>query len=226
LQVSASPTGTSVRPFRANYEVVYKGRSAGVSEFSVTQEGANSEYRFASHTKLRGLAARLVVPHAIVENSRFTVVEGLIRPGEFEYQDGSRKGGDNYGIQFDWAGGQAALAIEDGLREIPLHPGVFDRGSSQVAIMLDAAADRVPARYEIIDDDGLEIYEVSELDPAPAPTGYGAIPSRRFSQQRQGSSRSTVLWLAPSLGFLPARIEQIRNGEAETIFVLDSVEFH
>lgn len=215
----------SITAYEASYELVYKGRSAGESVFSVSHNAADGSYRFTSNSRLRGIIGRLVAPRPVVEESRFRFEQDRIRPVEFHYEDGSRKGEDNYEVVFDWEAGVATLTTENGSRDIALEPDALDRGTSQVAVMLDAARGTTPETYRIIDDDGLEVYEVTKLGPAATTTGIGEIETIRFSQQRIGSSRSTVLWTAPELHHLPVRIEQIRDGEPQTVFVLQSVEF-
>jgi len=215
----------AVSTYRASYEIFYKGHRAGLSEFSVMQNTDDGTYRFVSNSRLRGIIAWFVAPRPIVENSSFHVEGGQLRPAAFFYEDGSRKGDDNYRIAFDWPAGAATLTTEDGPREIKLESGYFDRGSAQVATMLDAARGAVPGAYRIIDDDGLETYAVTKLGDARTTTGIGELATINFSQQRTGSSRRTILWMAPELRFLPVRIEQTRDGEAETVLVLESIEF-
>jgi hypothetical protein len=55
-------------------------------------------------------------------------------------------------------------------------------------------------------------------------TGVGSLETRRYIQHREGSSRSTWLWVAPSLGYLPVRVEQRRNDEVQTSFLLTGVD--
>lgn len=225
-QSAGSAPGTPpITPYSASYELFYKGRRAGMSEFSVSRNAESDTWRFVSNSRLRGIVGRLVAPRPVIEDSRFVLERGEIRPAVFHYEDGSRKGDDNYEIAFDWSAGTAQLTTGNGPREVVLEPGILDRGTSQVAAMLDAARGTTPETYRIIDDDGLEVYEVTALGPATTTTGIGEIETVRFSQQRIGSSRSTVLWTAPGLHHLPVRIEQIRDGEAQTVFVLESVEF-
>lgn len=211
--------------YRATYEVFYKGRRAGSSTFSVLHNADDGSWQFVSNSRLRGIVARLVAPRPVIEDSRFVLDQGRIRPTGFHYEDGSRKGEDNYDIAFDWGTATAKIRTADGPRDFDLEIGVLDRGTSQVAIMLDAARGTIPPTYRIIDDDGIDLYEVTELDPATTTTGAGEHETRRFSEQRPGSSRATVLWIAPALRHLPVRIEQLRNGEPRTAFVLESVEF-
>jgi hypothetical protein len=55
-------------------------------------------------------------------------------------------------------------------------------------------------------------------------TPVGELEVLRYRQQRVGSSSSTSLWVAPSLRYLPVRMERQRGDSTDTIFVLESVE--
>ncbi len=227
LAMTAAPVALqaqTIRTYSAEYSIEYKGRDAGTSSFSVEATEDPGQYRFISHSELKGLIARLVAPRPVIDDSRFDLSGAAPRPLEFRHEDGSRKGEDNYTIVFDWPAN--AVLTEGGNRhDIPLHAGILDRGSAQVALMNAAARGSVPATLDIIDDDGLETYALEAIEPASVSTGQGAYETVRYSQQRVGSSRHTIFWMAPALHHLPVRIEQIRDGEAQTVFELISVEF-
>jgi hypothetical protein len=58
---------------------------------------------------------------------------------------------------------------------------------------------------------------------ATTATGIGQVATRAFVQHREGSSRATTIWAAPKLRYLPVRIEQRKDGEVQTAFILSSV---
>ena len=89
--------------------------------------------------------------------------------------------------------------------------------------MHDLGNCRLPDSYRSVDDDGVREYSYTRLEDRPTETGIGELKTVRLSQQREGSSRETILWLAPELAYLPVRIEQIRDGEIETVFTLDDL---
>jgi hypothetical protein len=105
-----------------------------------------------------------------------------------------------------------------------LQPGALDRGSLQVALMADLAANGRPGHYLRADEDSTTAYDYTDNGDATIATGLGPLATRSFMQQRENSSRSTWLWFAPALNWLPVRIEQRRNGEVQTAFTLASVE--
>lgn len=207
--------------YTAQYEVRYKGRRVARAEFTVTRLAEN-RYEFRSTTQARGIW-RVLSPQAALEISEFETRAGLIAPVRFEYQDGSKKGEDNFSIEFDATSGEIHIDDQEGRQTLALEEGLLDRGSLQVALMRDAAACEVPGPYRYVDDDGERMYRYEQLDDRTAETGIGDLDTVRFSQQSEGSSRTTVLWLAAELAYLPVRLEQIRNGEVQTVFTLEDV---
>jgi hypothetical protein len=214
---------TVLPTYTATYEVIHKGRAVGSSEFSVSYDDAKDLYTFRSRTVVKGMMLKLVSPNAVVERSDFVVRGGEIRPLEFWYEDGSRKGEDNVHAIFDWDAGTVVIAAER-RSELALQPGVLDRGSMQVAVMRDMASGAAPGPYVLADEDALKTYEYVLESEERTPTPLGELGTLRYRQQRQGSSRSTALWVAPQLQYLPVRIEQIRDGQSDTVFVLQSVQ--
>lgn len=208
--------------YQSEYEVRYKGRRVARAEFSVTA-GTDGEHIFQSATRARGIW-RLASPDPAIETSRFSVVDDRLAPVHFDYQDGSRKGEDNYSVEFDAAGNQVRIVGAGGALEIPFEQGLLDRGSLQVALMHDLSLCRTPGPYRYVDDDGIRTYQYERLDDLETDTGVGRLSTVRFSQSREESSRTTILWLAPALSYLPVRIEQIRDGEVETVFTLEKVD--
>ncbi len=211
----------SIATYRAVYEVEYKGKPLGTSEFSVTYDASRQLYRFESRTMARGLL-KLVSPNPVVERSDFRVEGSLIQPLEFWYEDGSRKGEDNLHVVFQWDTRTAVVDGEHGRRELSVAPGVLDRGSLQVALMRDLARTGQPGSYELADEDAVKPYHYTVNGEETIPTGLGELRCIALVQQRQGSSRSTLLWLAADHDYVPARIEQRRDGEIQTAFTLQS----
>jgi len=227
LGLLASPVWSeAVIPlYEAQYQAQYKGRNSGISVFSVAHDTDRDLYTFESHTQVKGLL-RLASPRPVIEHSEFGLQNGQLRPLTFRFEDGTRKGEDNYVAHFDWSAGEVALHGEAGTRTLTLEPGVLDRGSLQVAIMRDVAAGRVPGPYVLADEDSLKTYEFSFEDDAEIDTPLGNFTARRLKQQRRGSSRHTVIWMVPELRHVPVLIEQYRDGEVRSAFVLEALEWH
>jgi len=219
---TASTAQPIVAEYRANYEVRHDGRRAADVEFSVAAAGSG-EYLYRSVTEARGLL-KLVAPNPATEQSRVRVAGNDLRSLQFDYVDGSRKGEDNFSIAWDEAAGQIRITRADGTESLPHDPDLLDRGSLQVAVMRDLAACRLPGPYRWVDEDGIRTYRYERLEDQVAETGAGDFETIRFRQQREGSSRQSILWLAPSQSYVPVIVEQIDDGEIETVYTLTAIE--
>jgi hypothetical protein len=206
----------------ATYRVDYKGKEAGTAEFSVRYLADRDVYEFRSRVQAKGML-KLARPNPAVERSEFRVDANGIRPLEFWYEDGSRSGEDNFHVVFDWQRNVATVSAAEARRELTLPAATLDRGSLQVALMRDLAATGAPGTYRLADEDSVAEYRYVDNGTATMPAGAGSVETRVFTQQREGSTRATWLWVAPEMHFLPVRIEQRRGGEVQTAFALVSV---
>jgi len=224
--VVAAPDARGADPaiatYTATYRVEYKGKEAGTAEFSVRELADRGLYEFSSTITAKGLL-KLARPKPAIERSHFRTNAAGIRPVEFWYEDGSRSGEDNLHMAFDWDRRVATVTGAEARRELALPEAALDRGSLQVALMRDLAATGSVRAYALADEDSVTEYAYTDNGTATITTGAGAFDARVLTQQRAGSSRTTWLWVAPQLKFLPVRIEQRRDGEVQTAFDLVSV---
>lgn len=221
---AAADVDPTIRAYDAVYQIEYKGRVVGRSEFSVRYDERDERYRFSSTSRFRGFL-RFFSPKALIERSEFVSVGGKVTPLEFWFEDGSRRGNDNVHIAFDWNEGIATVTSDDRETNYPITQGALDPGALQVQVMLDIARSAPRDSYTLADEAGLSTYfYVTEADEV-IETPLGAYSARAFVQEREGSSRQTFIWTAPELRQLPLRIEQKRNGETRMAFLLESVDW-
>ena len=218
----AARADAAVATYTATYLVEYKGKEAGVSEWSVRDLG-DGRYEFQARITPKGML-KLIRPKPTVERSQFRVEGAAYRPLEYWFEDGSRSGEDNWHLVFDWQRKVATVTTTEARREIAVPDVALDIGTLKAAVMRDLAITGAPGPYEIADKDSVGTYEYTASGPATLATGVGSLETQLFVQHREGSSRSTWLWAAPTLGFLPVRVEQRRNDEVQTSFLLQSVK--
>lgn len=211
--------------YNAVYEVYDRGRAVGDAEFSVTLLDAGlSIYEFRSVSRVRGLY-RLFVPRPVEELSVFVLEDRQIRPLTYSLHDGTRRERNSFNIEFDWERSRAAIAAGESRLEPRLLPGALDRGSLHVALML-LGDDFSTGQVTLLDMDGPEIHELRADGEEMLESPLGPVLTRKLIQQRLGSSRRTLIWLAPDLRNLPVRIERQNDGETRAAFRLESVQWH
>ena len=211
--------------YRAVYRVERNGKDSGASEWSLTYDAERGVYRFVSSLSAKG-ALRLALPNPIVERAEFKYENGEIVPMEFWYEDGSRKGDDNFHTVFDWEQGRAVTNAQGGRTELELRAGVLDRASMQVAVMRDMATPEGPGNYRS---------PMRTRSSSTATSAMGRKPStllRALSKRKCLFSNVRDLRAAccfgprPELAFLPVRMEQQKDGQTDTTLILESVELN
>ena len=211
--------------YHAVYVASYQGRAVGKAEFSVTLLDAEyGIYEFRSESRFRGLY-RLIVPGPVEESSRFALESGRIRPLAYSLRDGTRRGRNSFSVEFDWELGRGTTTAGEISEESQLVAGMLDRGSLQVALML-LGDDFASGQVILLDRDGPEAHGLRAAGEEVLETPLGQFQTRKLIQQRQGSSRQTLIWSAPDLHGLPVRIERQRDGETRAAFHLEEVRWH
>ena len=222
---TALASGDLLPGHNAVYEVYNRDRAVGEAEFSMTLlDAERGTYEFRSVSRVRGLY-RLFVPRPAEELSVFVLENGRIRPLAYSLRDGTRRDRNSFSVEFDWERDRAVITAGEIRLEPRLLPGMLDRGSLQVALML-LADDFFMEQVTLLDQDGPEIHELRGDGVETLDSAVGRVLTRRLIQQRLGSSRRTLVWLAPELHGLPVRIERQNDGETRASFQLQSVRWH
>jgi hypothetical protein len=218
----AAYAADDVQTYTATYTAEAKGKELGLSTFSVRYIPERMVYEFKSETIVKGFL-KLAVPNPVIQRSEFRVMATGLEPLEFWSEDGSRKGDNNVHIVFDWQRKVATTSGKHGRKEFAIQPGAVDAGTLQVALMHDLATTGKPGRYLLTDEDSITEYVYQDQGDAKTATGMGQLKTHAYNQQRQGASRVNWIWLLPDMKFLPARIEQKKDGEVNSAFTLKSV---
>jgi hypothetical protein len=220
--VAAGETAASLEPFTATYGVEWRGMGAGTSTLELTQaDGEIWSYR--SRNTARGIF-RLAFPQAITQMSVFRIEKGQVVPLRYEADDGSKSTARDVALEFDWIANRVAGLAEEERVSVPLQPGTQDPMSVQVALMRALEAGRSPESFWLIDKNELKQYAYVSEGATRMGTVLGELDTVVYRSQREGSSRVTRLWLAPSLGYLPVRAQQVRRDRVEFTMTLRTLE--
>lgn len=221
----AQPHADRIVPHRAVYALFRGDSRVGDSVFTLRYDPDEERYTFETRSEFRSLLLRLAAPRPIVEHSEFTIVDGDIRPLAFSYEDGTRGGRRNLRLRFDWPAHRLVVERDGAREELVLPAHTLDRASARIALMRDLASSAQAGRYRIADPAEIRSYDYRAEGLEIVTTAAGRFEAQRVVQQRPGSSRRTLTWAAPSLEFLPVRIEQRRDGGEPVSFELESVEW-
>ena len=217
----AAPTRAEIIPYEAVYRVEYKGAHIADATFKLSRDRGR-RYVFVSNTRPRGLA-KLFRRERPSEESVFEFSDGQVTPLSYRFKDGTRKGKGNSEVSFDWDRKLATSVYEQETMALALQEPVLDRITLQLQVMHDLQEGTEPSSYLLAYRNQLRRYGYTNEGETRIETQAGDFDTLRFAQQREGSSRRTLLWMAPELGFLPVHMEQQRRGKTELTFSLIDV---
>jgi hypothetical protein len=201
------------QPFLATYAIEWRGMGAGTSSIELTKTAPGS-FRYQSRNHARGIF-KIALPGTIMQTSELSVAGEEVRPLVFTADDGSSNTERDVSLKFDWDARRVTGTAENEPVDIPIEPGVQDPGSVQIALMRELAAGRSPTSFMMIDKNEVKEYQYKREGEESVDTALGKIDTVIYTSQRTGSSRLTRLWIAPSLGYVPVRGEQMRKGKRE-----------
>ncbi len=220
----AQSPSDGITPYRATYSLFEGDKRVGQSIFTLSYDATSQQYTFESRSRFRGLL-RLAAPRPVVERSEFVIADGAIRPMTFVYEDGTRRGRRNIALTFDWNAHRMTIESRENLSDEPIEPATLDRGSVRVALLRDVARGARAGTHALADPDVVRAYDYVVESTQVIETALGETTAHRVRQQRNGSSRHTLIWMAPSLSFVTLRMEQHREDRDAIAFVIESLEW-
>lgn len=218
--VAAEPAAMPA-PFTATYTLRVNGVPIGrmTRTHAAATDGA---WTFRSESRASGVAG-LFRKDRITEESRWTVAAGRVLPAEYSYrQTGGRKE-RSVTVRFDRTAGRIETTVNSDRWRMPDADGVLDKLLYQLVLMRDLAAGMTQLDYRIADGGRIKDYRLVVVGNERLPTALGELDTVRVVRQRSDSKRETTLWCAPSLAFLPVRVDYREKDGGLTRVTLDSV---
>lgn len=213
IGVSAHAQPPTLRPFHAEYDVIWKGINAGTSTLELTPDAGNG-WRYVSRNIAHGLF-KLALPGEILQSSVFSLENGQPRPKRYLADDGTRDTSRDVDLTFDWANGQVRGTSEGKTVGLPLRDALQDPMSVQIALLQSLAAGASPQRFFLADKNEIKEFLYDAEPNARVHTALGEFETVVYASHRPGSDRITRLWLAPALGFTPVQAERRRGSKLE-----------
>jgi hypothetical protein len=195
----------TVVPFKAVYSVHTSGFRIGKIERSLQPWGKGS-YVYRSEMRAEGLLA-LIKNDQIFEESVWRLEGGRPRPLEYTTRQTSGDASGNFAVKFDWKQARIRNRSGDGVWKDKLDPQVLDKLLYQLAIMYDLQAGKRSLDYRIADGGEIKNYQFFPLGEEQLSTPLGKVSTLKF-ERRKDNKRVATLWCAPSLRYLPVRLDR------------------
>ncbi|MDR2214270.1 MAG: DUF3108 domain-containing protein [Nevskiaceae bacterium] len=221
---AAEPAPTAgLREFQATFSVKFRGMNAGQSQLQLEKLDGD-RWRYSSRSQAKGLF-RLAVHGEPTQISVLQMQDGAVRPLEFTSAIGANDDDRDQSMKFDWQAGRVTGTAEGKPVDIALQPGMHDAASVQVAMMLELLAGRTPERFQMIDKTQVKDYIYTREGEETLDTALGKQQTVIFRSARPDSTRGTLFWCAPGLGFLPVKVERRNGNKVEWSMTLNAATF-
>lgn len=216
-----------IAPFRVSYSVGNNVITAGQATLELA-ETVDGVWRFKLETRPTGVF-RLTGKGNVAETSdlRFVPTDDdgfLVRPDTYRYrQDDERRRAVD--ASFDWEDMLLSWTRRGKSDSISLAENpASDRLSVMLAVMSSLRQNEYTSEHLVFDSGKLKrvIFEVQGEDRLE--TSLGPMDTIRVLRRNlEGSSRTTVTWFAPSLDYMPVKIEQLKRGDLVARLTLRSL---
>lgn len=207
-----------LQPFSTSYTADFKN-----APFSGTAERSLVRLRNGSW-ELRFEASMLVA--RLSERSRFGVEQGALVPTSYQYTRSGMGSTRKVEQDFDW-GTRQILGLHKGKAyRVPLHRGLLDRSTYQLALQQDVARGKTSMTYQVLDETEVETYDFRVLGEENVRTRAGLVRALKVERVRDPgqSRRQTTLWFAPEWNYLLVRLHQRENDGKEYQIMLKGGE--
>ncbi|MGQ0383488.1 MAG: DUF3108 domain-containing protein [Gammaproteobacteria bacterium] len=209
--VAAQAAEPGLAPFVAVYDVRYKGMGVGTSRTELRRAPQPGRWVIETRSDASGLA-RLIASATIVQRSTFDFDGGATRPQSYLLDDGTAKTGDDVVLEFNWRIGRVRGTAEDEPVDVPAIPGLQDAGSIQALVQARLRAGAEPGAIAMIEKDYVKRYRYTPVGRERLKTAIGELDTVVYRSSREGSTRESVFWFAPELGYAMVQAEQRRDG--------------
>jgi len=221
LALAATQTpAAELKPFEASYEWVWHGMNVAVSSLKLEQH--QDTWVYASKSDPRGIGR--MFSERPVQQSTLRVTDSGVQPLNYKADDGTSGTKRDAEVVFDWEHNRATGTYEDTKVDMPLQPGVQDDLSVQIALMVELLAGRTPQQFQMIDKNSVREYRYTREGEESLTTPLGKVDTLIYRSQKTGSPRVTRFWCAPSLGFIPVRVEQKKGDDVQWAMQIKSLK--
>jgi Protein of unknown function (DUF3108) len=200
----------ALAPFVAEYDVRYGRMAVGSSRTELLRDG--SGWAMESTSTASGFA-RMIASGTLQQRSEFELLPDGPRPQRYRFDDGTGRTSRDVELEFDWAAERVRGTAEDEPVDVATVAGLQDAASMQALVLARLRAGHEPGTIAMIEKDRVKLYRYRFLRRETLKTALGDLETVVYRSARDGSSRETISWHAPELGFVAVYAERVSDGK-------------
>ena len=195
--------------FEAVYDVYMDGKRRMENRISASRE--DDQWILRNDGKgTKGLARFLNARST--ESGRIHWRTGSIEPLVFSHHSKIAGRDDRWSAEFDWSRSVVETVHEDGESSLPLPAGTMDPLSLTLLLRQYLEQGRDQWLVKVVDEDEIDDHTYAAGSPETLQTALGCVEVVPLERVRENSKRYSKGWYAPSLAFIPMRIQHGKRG--------------
>ncbi len=196
-------------PYQALYSVYLDGFGVGRSRITLRRE-AQGLWRCHSSSRPNALFS-LFENVRLEETARFRIQrKGRFEPLSYRLTEPGRSARHDQEVRFDWSRRIVHAQVGSKRISLPLHPGMLDRLTAQIALSRDLVLKgRPPATFLVVNHNHLHRYVVTRAGQRTWRTPAGVFLTVEYvARTRKGTQ--LIFWCARTLDEIPVVAREIR----------------
>lgn len=218
--LGAAASADELKPFDASYDWIWHNMTVAVSTLHLERQGDNWVY--SSKSEPRGIGR--MFSERPTQASVLQVTAAGVLPLSYKADDGTAATKRDANVVFDWEHSRVTGSNEDAKVDMPMPPGIQDDLSIQIALMVELLRGHTPEKFALLSGNSVREYSYSRDGEETLTTPVGTIQTIIYRSEKQYSPRVTRFWCAPSLGYIPLRVQQKRKDDVEWTMEVKSVK--
>jgi hypothetical protein len=193
---------TVLSPYTATYQANFNGIPVVITQ---KLEAMPAGYRI-------GTSAANALGE-IHEQEDFHLADGAILVDEYRHERSLLGSKRKEKLSVDRVQGVAHYLRDGDPRDIPLEPGYLGPISYQMQLRRDLAAGNSTFHYRVMHRGKVKDYYFERDGADTIQTATGAIDTIRVHRVRDDNERTTIFWMAPTLGYQLVKLRQEEDGD-------------
>lgn len=209
----------------ADFDVAYKlnkfGMDAAKANVSLKKQQDGS-WIYHSQTRTSGLIS-IFRKDVIIEETVLKAFGQDIKPTRYQYIHQGSKKNRNRSIIFDWDEKLARCDVSGNQTTLNINNDTIDSFSLQLKIMSDLKSGHRDLHYSILKKGEIDDYQFEIMGEETVATNAGDYSTLQLKRSRHNSKRTTIMWVAPVLDYLPVKMTHIESDGSEFSLIMESV---
>ena len=207
--------------FRATYQLHKLGMNAAEVRSSLETK-ADGSMLYKSKTETKGLVS-MFRSDKITEKTVLEKSGSQWRPLSYRYIHKGSKKNRNRSVDFDYANNRANCISRGKPSEHTLQKDMHDGFSLQLKLMHDLHEGKTDLDYQVIYKGKIKRYRFENMGNETIETNAGTYNTVKLKRSREGGKRTTYMWVASQLHFLPVRIKHVEKDGTEFSLELEKI---